>query len=51
LSFAQAARIGALTVVLTLGGVILLWAQRRLAGSLLVGMPSSSNNITDQLLC
>ena len=36
LSFAQAARIGALTVVLTLGGVILLWAQRRLAGSLVL---------------
>jgi hypothetical protein len=36
LSFAQAARIGALTVVLTLGGVILLWAQRMLAGSLVL---------------
>ena len=36
LSFAQAARIGALTVVLTLGGVVLLWAQRRLAGSLVL---------------
>jgi hypothetical protein len=36
LSFAEAARIGALTVVLTLGGVILLWAQRRMAGSLLL---------------
>ena len=36
LSFAQAARIGALTVVLTLGGVILLWSQRRLAGSLVL---------------
>jgi hypothetical protein len=36
LSFAQAAHIGALTVVLTLGGVILLWAQRRLAGSLVL---------------
>lgn len=36
LSFAQAARIGALTAVLTLGGVSLLWAQRRLAGSLVL---------------
>jgi len=36
LSFAEAARIGALTVVLTLGGVSLLWAQRRLAGSLVL---------------
>ena len=36
LSFAQAARIGALTVVLTLSGVVLLWAQRRLAGSLVL---------------
>ena len=36
LSFAQAARIGALTVVLTLGGVILLRARRRLAGSLVL---------------
>ena len=33
LSFARAARIGALTVVLTLGGVALLWARRRLVGS------------------
>jgi len=33
LSFAEAARISALTMVLTLGGVSLLWAQRRLAGS------------------
>jgi len=33
LSFAEAARIGVLTVVLTLGGVSLLWAQRRLLGS------------------
>ena len=38
LSFAEAARIGALTVVLTLGGVSLLWAQRRLVGSLLLGV-------------
>ena len=36
LSFAEAARIGALTVLLTLGGVSLLWAQRRLAGSLVL---------------
>jgi hypothetical protein len=36
LSFAEAARIGALTVVLTLGGVSLLWAQRRLVGSLVL---------------
>jgi hypothetical protein len=36
LSFAEAARIAALTVALTLGGVILLWAQRRLAGSLVL---------------
>jgi hypothetical protein len=36
LSFAEAARIGALTVVLTLGGVSLLWVQRRLAGSLVL---------------
>ncbi len=36
LSFAEAARIGALTVVLTLGGVSLLWAQRRLAGALVL---------------
>ena len=36
LSFAQAARIGALTVVLTLGGVSLLWAQRRIIGSLVL---------------
>jgi len=36
LSFAEATRIGALTVVLTLGGVSLLWAQRRLAGSLVL---------------
>jgi hypothetical protein len=36
LSFAEAARIGALTVALTLGGVSLLWAQRRLAGSLVL---------------
>ena len=34
LSFAQAARIGAMTAVLTLLGVILLWAQHRLSGSL-----------------
>jgi hypothetical protein len=36
LSVADAARIGALTVVLTLGGVSLLWAQRRLVGSLVL---------------
>jgi hypothetical protein len=36
LSFAEAARIGALTFVLTLGGVSLLWAQRRLVGSLVL---------------
>lgn len=36
LSFAQAARIGALTIVLTLGGVILLWARRRIIGSLVL---------------
>jgi len=36
LSFAEAARIGALTVALTLGGVGLLWAQRRLVGSLVL---------------
>lgn len=38
LSFAQAARIGALTVVLTLGGVSLLWAHRRLIGSLVLAV-------------
>ena len=36
LSFAEAARIGAVTVVLTLGGVSLLWAHHRLAGSLVL---------------
>jgi hypothetical protein len=36
LSFAEAARIGALTAVLTLAGATLLWAQRRLAGSLVL---------------
>jgi hypothetical protein len=36
LSSAEAVRIGALTVVLTLGGVILLRAQRTLAGSLVL---------------
>jgi hypothetical protein len=36
LSFAEAARIAALTVVLTLSGVILLWAHRKLAGSLVL---------------
>ncbi len=36
LSFAQAVRIGTLTVVLTLGGVSLLWAHRKLAGSLVL---------------
>lgn len=36
LSFTEAARIGALTGALTLGGVILLWAQRRLTGSLVL---------------
>jgi len=38
LSFAQAARIGALTLVLTLGGMILLWARRRLVGSLVLAL-------------
>ena len=36
LSLPEAARIGAVTVVLTLSGVSLLWAQRRLAGSLVL---------------
>lgn len=36
LSLAQAARIGALTAVLTLGGVSLLWAQPRIIGSLVL---------------
>ena len=36
LSFAQAARIGAMTAVLTLVGVSLLWAQRWLAGALVL---------------
>jgi hypothetical protein len=36
LSFPEAARIGALTVALTLGGIILLWAHRKLAGSLVL---------------
>jgi hypothetical protein len=36
LSFAEAARIAAVAVLLTLGGVSLLWAQRRLAGSLVL---------------
>jgi hypothetical protein len=36
LSLAQAARIGAVTAVLTLVGASLLWAQRRLAGSLVL---------------
>jgi hypothetical protein len=36
LSFPEAARIGALTVVLTLVGISLLWTQRMLAGSLLL---------------
>jgi hypothetical protein len=36
LSFPEASRIGAVTVVLTLSGVSLLWAQRRLAGSLVL---------------
>jgi hypothetical protein len=36
LSFAEAVRIGALTAVLTLGGVSLLWARRRTVGSLVL---------------
>jgi hypothetical protein len=36
LSFAQAARIGVTTAVLTLVGVSLLWAQRRLVGSMVL---------------
>lgn len=36
LSFAQATRIALLTVVLTLAGVSLLWARRRLVGSLVL---------------
>jgi hypothetical protein len=36
LSFAQAARIGTITIVLTLCGVILLWLQRSLLGSLVL---------------
>lgn len=36
LSFAEAARIGATTVALTLCGVILLWVRRRLLGSLVL---------------
>jgi hypothetical protein len=36
LSFAEAARIAAVAVLLTLGGVSLLWAQRKLAGSLVL---------------
>jgi hypothetical protein len=36
LSFAQAARIGVMTAVLTLVGVSLLWAQRRLVGSMVL---------------
>ena len=36
LSFGQAARIGVLMAVLTLGGVILLWARLRLTGSLVL---------------
>ena len=36
LSFAEAARIAVVAVLLTLGGVSLLWAQRRLAGSLVL---------------
>jgi len=36
LSFAQAVQIGAGTALLTLGGVILLWAQHKLAGSLVL---------------
>lgn len=38
LSFAEAARIGALTAVLTLAGASLLWAQHRLAGSLVLAV-------------
>lgn len=36
LSFAQAARISATTIVLTLAGIGLLWARRKLLGSLLL---------------
>jgi 6,7-dimethyl-8-ribityllumazine synthase len=36
LSFAEATRISVITGVLTLAGVSLLWAQRRLAGSLVL---------------
>lgn len=36
LSFSEAARIGAVTIVLTLAGAILLWAQRRVIGSLVL---------------
>jgi Zn finger protein HypA/HybF involved in hydrogenase expression len=36
LSFAQAARIGTITIMLTLCGVILLWLQRSLLGSLVL---------------
>ena len=36
LSFAEAARIGAVTVVLTLCGIGLLWARHRLVGSLVL---------------
>jgi len=36
LSFAEAARIGALTVMLTLIGVGLLWAHRKLFGSIML---------------
>jgi hypothetical protein len=38
LSFAEVARIGVLTVALTLGGLSLLWAQRRLLGSLVLAV-------------
>lgn len=38
LTFAQAARIGGLTTTLTLAGVILLWAQRKLLGSLVLAV-------------
>lgn len=36
LSFAEVARIGAVTIVLTLAGAALLWAQRRVIGSLVL---------------
>lgn len=36
LSFGEAARIGAVTIVLTLAGAALLWARRRVIGSLVL---------------